>query len=318
MGTSAVIMTGGTFFFNNANTYTLNAPISGFGNLTVQAGAYAILNGVGTYTGNTTIGNATAAGSTVQIGVNNALSTVAQLTLNAGTLDLHGFNQQVGALIANTVIAGAVPANYITNNGPAGSLSVFTVNTLLQTGNVNGALTATTNVPAANTFNSVFNGSIEDGAGQVALVKIGLGQLTLTGPNPYTGGTTILAGTLTVVAPTGVAGFSPPSLGTGPLTITNLNTGAGASTILALNNGAQTVGSLNAGILPGATLATPSSGLNTAQISLGSGTILTINQTVNGAFDGNITGSTGSLVLGAASTATLTLGAYSVSLNGVN
>ena len=55
----------------------------------------------------------------------------------------------------------------------------------------------------------------------------------------------------------------------------------------------ETVGSLNAGIAAGNTV----SGFNSAQISLGPGTVLTINQTAAGNFGGNITGGSGSLVL---------------------
>ncbi len=291
LGTSAVV-NNGTLQFNSANTFTLNAPVSGAGVLNMIGGSYVILNGQGTYTGTTGINN-----GTVQLGVNNALSPYSALTMTSpAMLDLHGFNQTIGSL-TGAVAAGAFPStDIITNNGASTSTSILTVGTL--------------------ETNTVFNGQIQDGTGAVALVKVGTGSLTLAGPNTYTGGTTVAGGTLSVIAPTGVAGYSPATLGTGPLTVTNMNTGIGASVVLSLSNTAQTVGSLNAGITD--TIATPSSGYNTAQISLGPNNTLTINQTVAGNFGGNITGTTGSLVLGAASTATLTLSSSIVNFNGVN
>ena len=47
--------------------------------------------------------------------------------------------------------------------------------------------------PAGTT---TFSGTIQDGAGQIALVVNGAGTQVLAGSNTYTGGTTITAGTL--------------------------------------------------------------------------------------------------------------------------
>ncbi len=274
LGTTAVVNTGGIFFFNNAQTYTMNATVVGTGALTVQAGATAILGGAMTYTGVTTIGNA-AATSTLQTSAANVLSNVSALTLGGGgVLDLHGNNQNIASLAS-------------TSSNP-----------IIES--IGGAATLTVGNASVASINTYYFGTLIDGAGgQLSFAKAGLGSLTLTGLNTYSGSTTVTAGTLSVAA-TG-------SLGAGALTVTNPNTGAGTNVVLTLSNATQTVGSLNAGIAAGATIATPSSGFNTVQISLGSNTALTINQTAAGNFGGDITGASGSIVLSSSSNSILNL-----------
>jgi autotransporter-associated beta strand protein len=127
------------------------------------------------------------------------------------------------------------------------------------------------------------------------LTKVGAGTLTLTGANTYSGGTIVNAGTLTV----GTGGMLGAAIG--PLAVNNPNTGAGSAVVLNLATAVDTtVGSLSG------TLATPSSGANTATINTQSSRNFTINQTAAGTYAGIIAGG-GSLTLGALSTQTLTL-----------
>ncbi|MGA2443326.1 MAG: autotransporter-associated beta strand repeat-containing protein, partial [Tepidisphaeraceae bacterium] len=120
------------------------------------------------------------------------------------------------------------------------------------------------------------------------------GSQILLGANTYSGGTTVEGGTLTVGAG-GTLGAS-----TGSLTVSNPNTGAGTDVVLNLSTSVPTT----TGSLSG-TIATPSSGTNTATINNG-GQLFTVNQTTAATYAGTIAG-TGSFTLGSLSTGTLTL-----------
>lgn len=109
-------------------------------------------------------------------GVSNALATSKNLTITRGTFDLAGNNQTINALIGS----GTASTNRITN-------SLASTTGTLTVGNGNGSGT--------------FTGIIQDGAGKVALTKIGTGTLTLGATNSYTGVTTVQAGTLSLSSP---------------------------------------------------------------------------------------------------------------------
>src|SRR5262249_38847547 len=98
---------------------------------------------------------------------------------------------------------GAGAAVVIYGNGP----SVAAV----QIGNLNGAGTITNSGGGSNTAsaliigngtttntNAAFSGVLQDGAGQLNIVKAGSATLALTGANTYTGATVINSGTLSV------------------------------------------------------------------------------------------------------------------------
>jgi autotransporter-associated beta strand protein len=102
------------------------------------------------------------------------------VTLN-GTLDMNGRNEAFDGLSGSGTVTN-------TATGVASTLTV-----------------------GANNSSTAFGGLIQDGAGTLALVKSGIGTLTLSGTNTYTGGTTISAGTLVM--------GNNNALGTGSLTI---------------------------------------------------------------------------------------------------
>ena len=118
-----------------------------------------VFSGSSTYAGGTTL-----AAGTLQLGNISALgSATGSLTVNGGTLDLHGFSPAVAML-----------------GGSGGTIT-----------NGTGSATLTTNFTGASACADVISGP-------VGLVKQGSGTLTLSGTNTYSGGTTISTGVLQV------------------------------------------------------------------------------------------------------------------------
>jgi autotransporter-associated beta strand protein len=165
-------------------TVGANAQTSSFAGLIQNSGASAVTSltktGTGTFTltnTNTYSGATTViGGGTLRNGINNALPTGTALTLGEsstntnGTYDLAGFSQTVSTLAA----AGSGSTHMVTNSATA------TTSTLSVSGS------------------STFSGTIQDGAGVMALSKTVSGTLTMTGSNTYTGPTNVTGGTLEI------------------------------------------------------------------------------------------------------------------------
>jgi autotransporter-associated beta strand protein len=137
--------------------------------------------------------------------------------------------------------------------------------------------------------------------------------LNLNGANLHAGGTVVNLGTLTV----GAAGTLGATTGT--LAVNNTTTADSTNVVVNLSTGLDTT----TGSLSG-TLATPSSGVNTATINTQTDRTFTVNQTTDGVYQGAINGS-GSFTLGSLSTSTLTLsgtsnytGATTINAGGLN
>ncbi len=164
-GAGAVTDSGGAAVFtvNNAATDSFAGTLSGSLALTKIGAGILILNGIDTYTGQTTI-----SAGTVQLANANAIPAASNVTDNA-TLDVHG----------NTIFIGAL-------TGSSASIVTDTV-----------ATPATLDIGFTNS-NGTFSGVIKNGTGNIALIKTGSGVETLGGVNSYTGATEIDAGTLTV------------------------------------------------------------------------------------------------------------------------
>ena len=201
-------------------TGTLNVLLSTTGPINVQSGTVAAnLNGAAAINKTTSatviISKAPTLGTsgvnildgTIQLGVAQGLSNGNNVTLGdsvantPGILDLNGFLQAVGLLTA--VGSG----QSLITNGAAGKVSTLTIG---------GA--------------SIFGGVIQDGAGQIAVVKSNAGILTFTGANTYTGGTTVNNGILVLSAKNGVqTNILSPSgaviLGAGTATVPSPNIG---------------------------------------------------------------------------------------------
>jgi autotransporter-associated beta strand protein len=182
-----------------------------------------------------------------------------------------------------------------------------------------GTVSETLTVGGDNT-STTYGGNIVDGTGggTLILVKTGTGTLTLTGTNTFSGGTSVIDGTLAV---------SSASLGAGPVIVSGLGT-------LALNNSATTGSSFNLGgggtINVGLGATVTFNGGSVANGFLGgSGTIAT--DPTNGARFANAT-TTGSLTIASNSTSdrfinftnqgtvnvAANLGASPVTFNGFN
>ena len=228
-GSGGVIVNGSQNWANNSNSQmlTVTAPISalsGATTLTVNGtgtGAVVLggqtsdgltggtlslaLNNAGTVTlggssANTYSGGTTISSGLIQLAGTNALGS-GPLTVSAGTLNLAGYSQTAG-----------------TFSGPGGTIW-----------NNSGAGLATLSIGAGG---GTFSGTIADNdgvhtGGSVAVnVNNGGGELTLTGPNTYSGGTTVSGGTLNIIGNT--------SIGSGRLTMAggNLDNNSGGPVVL--------------------------------------------------------------------------------------
>src|SRR5262249_38414707 len=92
-----------------------------------------------------------------------------------------------------------------------------TVNGLSGAGTVDTVAGGTPTLTAGgNDQSSTFSGVIKNTAGTLALTKTGAGTLTLSGANPYSGDTTVSAGTLKL----GAANVIPEGAGKGNVSLT--------------------------------------------------------------------------------------------------
>ncbi|HEX7848794.1 MAG TPA: autotransporter-associated beta strand repeat-containing protein [Sphingomonas sp.] len=271
---------------DGAGTLTLSGN-SAFSFTTVDGGTLAIANG-GTVANETSnLGNAAGSNGTVLVtGSGSVWSTnylylgyagagtltvadggrvsidtvdMAHANSGSGTLNLNGTAGARGVL--ETGFAGGNRGE-VTVNFDGGILRATDADTLL-TGGVPGSVT----VKAGGAFidSNGYHMEIASPLGGVgALTKLGAGTLTLTGNNSYAGGTIIDTGTLQL-AGTGTLGAP-----TGALTVA-----AGAA--LDLGSTSQTVGSLSG------------AGNVTSTVTMGSPSVLTVDQASDTIFSGAIT-----------------------------
>ncbi|MEI6336467.1 MAG: autotransporter-associated beta strand repeat-containing protein, partial [Methylococcaceae bacterium] len=210
----SITQTGDTTIFSNAGVLTLGGDINGAHSLTLAGDGDTAISSV--------------------------LSTITGLTKNGdGMLTLSGANTYTGS---TTISAGILSANTLNNGGDAGSIGaagnaaanlVLDGGTLRYTGNsastdraftITDGKTGTIDVSSADS-NLTMSGTSAATTG--SLNKTGLGELTLSSANNYTGGTTISTGQLTVE--------DSAALGTGAVTINN------GATLMLGQNGSNTV-----------------------------------------------------------------------------
>ncbi len=159
--------------------------IDGVGGLTKVGYDTVILSANNTYEGGTTV-----LGGTLRVGIADAILPTGTLITSAnGVFDLNGFDQTVGLLINPLDAEGGVTSGFITN-------SATTVDTLTVGNGESGSFW--------------YNGIIQH---NVALVKIGTGEMQLRNANTYVGGTAVVEGMLvgkarTDGSPFGAGGFT--------------------------------------------------------------------------------------------------------------
>ena len=304
----------------SSGSSTFGGTITGAGTFTKLGSGVVTLSGANTYTAATVI-----EAGILRAGAANAFSSGSAVSLanvSSAILDLNGFNQSIGSLSgggstggnvtlgsasltvgadnSNTAFGGVISGSGNLIKVGSGNLtltgsSTYTGTTTISAGTLQigaggttGSIASTSIVNNANlAFDrsdaTSFSGTI---SGSGALTKLGSGTLTLTNANTYTGATTINNGTLQL---NGTNVLSNPDI------VVNATTPATTATFSLAPSASQTINSLTFG----GTGATPTS---TNNVSLGSGSTLTLGGNVTYLATNNPLGSTisgdGTLSLG--------------------
>ena len=285
-----------TWAVTNGTTLTVNSILSGdAGTGLIQAGGGTLtLAGANTFGGGLTLNSGT-------LNINNAAA------LGTGTLTINGGTLADATLAGTTTLSGNNAQNW------NGNFSVvLSGGRILNLGT--GAVTLGAPVQVdINTNTLTVGGSIAGAAGN-GLVKSGVGQLTLSGSNTFSGGLTIKSGTV-------LANTSASALG-----------GSGSGSVIL----GDTAGTANATLSLAAftwsnalTVAAGNSGTNTVLVNGNSvvtyGGAITLNNSVtldtgSGSGSLNITGSIGGnagLIKNGVSTGALSLGGNNTFSGGV-
>jgi len=194
-----VTLSGDTTIGSSGTNGTISGKITGDYTLSV-IGGLTLSGTTNDFTGNLGInGTAGPAGGnpvTVKLGANEVIpngvgkgnviisgSGTFSAGLNLVTLDLNGKTETINGLATPDTLGGVVSSVGIT----LGNARV-----------TNSNATASTLILGDNNQTAAYSGTILDGAGTIALTKIGAGRQTLSGANGYTGATTINGGSLKV------------------------------------------------------------------------------------------------------------------------
>ena len=291
----------GTLAFNRAGISAYTGVISGTGSVTMAGTGIVSLGGANTYSGATTI-----SGGTLVFANRNAL-----------------YNAVTGNWTAsNLVVNSGGTAGF--NVGGAGEFTSSDLASLSALGTAGGGFKSgssfgldTTNAAGGTTYGNVI-ANPNGGANALGFAKLGAGQLTLTAANTYTGGTTVVAGSLLM--------GNASAIGTGPVSIASgalLDTAAYGLDLGRLSGAGTATGS---GVFSysGASASTVANILSgTASITKSGAGQLTLSG--NNTFSGGTSVSAGMLSLGSAtalgagnvvvaSGATLDAGSYGLDL----
>jgi len=217
------------------NTVTFSGAVTGSGNIQKQGGGYLILSGSGnTWNGGLQIGNgAVTAASNSAIGTGDL--TFAQTSTNSPIVNLFNAAQTVGNLSSSFALTSGTDTQTLSLNGTA-----LTIN-------------ATANNVFGDGAVSTLTSSIVDGMGtHGSVIYHGAtgAQLSLTGANTYSGGTTVTGGILDLANVS-----SGSATGTGNVTVSSggtLTSGGGVTQFQApvsAGNPIVTSGSMSGGLI---------------------------------------------------------------------
>ena len=192
-GISGNIANGNVLVFNQTVDSTFGGIISGTGTVTKSGSTNFTLSGTNTYSGTTTIsgGTLTLTGNTSNL-TSNTVNSAALVFNQANNSTYGGIISGTGTLTKNgtTNISLSAANTYSGLTSINGGTLTFTGNTSGLGGNIANAGV----LAFAQGSNSTY-ANIISGTGSV--VQNGTANLTLSGPNTYTGTTTINSGTLT-------------------------------------------------------------------------------------------------------------------------
>lgn len=242
--------TGGAIFnVNSGVTLTLNDAnqFGGSADLTKAGVGTLILGQTGTLPTYNFTGGINLTAGTIQVLNTAAFGTPSNVAVTAlATLNLQGIATATPLTLNGSGTAATVGA--LTNGGAAGVVST-----------VSGAVTLGSAVSVGGAGDLVLSGGV---GGSGPLTKINAGNLTLSGPSTYTGGTVLSAGTLTLNNTTGSATgtgnvtLNAGTLTSGPTASIAGNVLAGSAAHVISPGGVSNVGTLTLGGLTTSSLTT--------------------------------------------------------------
>ena len=249
---------GGKLYGGTINVYSPIVGSAGSGPLTLN-GSLTFYSSGNTYTGGTRL----LAASTLAVAASSSLGTGDVDVSQNSTLTLNGDSNLGAAATLNTQLASTV--NFTSGNPVVASLTGPGSVVL-------GASGATTRLTVGDTVDN-FSGQFYGGIGQAtggtgSLSKQGSGTLTLSGPNTYTGPTTVNGGVLNLTG-----SLASSTVTVNAATLTGNGSAAGSVNVtssgtLAPLNGVLSVGSLTAASTAATLTFAPGSGSASSQIAV--------------------------------------------------
>ena len=142
-------------------------------------------------------------GSATDTGTIQLNGRAGSIITTGGAISVDGGTLQQGTVNGNFFISSALGGLTVGSGATAAALDLNGLPTTATnlTGTSSGVILnngAAATLTVDNTANTTFAGTIQNGTGVTALAKTGVGTLSLSGTNIYTGATTVNAGTLSV------------------------------------------------------------------------------------------------------------------------
>ena len=248
---------------------SLSGQITGSGGITVTQGRVTLQNGTNNFTGPVAVNS----GATLQLdvggGTNEVIPNSSAVTVNGSLNFASGGTETIGSLAGSGTVSSVVGGNYslviggsasttfsgVINNG-SGTVSLTKSGTgaltlsgtssysgtttisngtlqvagLLGGGNYGAAISNNASLAFSNSASQTLSGVI---SGSGTLTKAGLGTLTLSQANSYSGGTVVSQGTL--------MGGASTSFGSGSIVLGDGNTGTSSVVLVANSSGNTTI-----------------------------------------------------------------------------